>query len=90
MSEHSIIPARIMQIIKQLKPFFGIKIDGLMNAYLAEDKEGREQIENYLEILSGKYLATGLNTNVQLIPPAIGKADGPYKLGKVVYGSIVN
>ncbi len=87
MFEHSAIPARITQIIKQLRPFFGTKIDGLMNAYLAEDKEGREQIENYLELLSGKYLTIDFNSNAQLIPPATGEADGSYKLGKVVYGS---
>ncbi len=77
---------RIRQLCRKLKPVLGSKMDQLFLAYSAEDKEGREQIETYLEALAGKYLSGNLDQEeIHLVPPTPEQVAGPYELGTVQY-----
>ena len=77
----------VKELCRALKPLFGAQVEQLYSAYLAEDKEGRLLIENYLEVLSGKYLSAGLEgPEAQLLPPDAELAQGPYALGTILYG----
>jgi hypothetical protein len=58
----------------------------VFEAYCAEDDNGKQQIENYLESLSAKYFPVTLdNSQPGLIPPSKEQAQGPYAIGSVVY-----
>jgi hypothetical protein len=58
----------------------------LFEAYCAEDDQGKQQIENYLQLLSAKYLPVDLDSSQPgLIPPSQKQAWGPYTIGSVLY-----
>ena len=76
----------IRQLCQRLRPILGNKMSQVFEAYCAEDVEGKQQIETYLELLSARHLPANLD-NIQpgLIPPSERKAQGPYTIGSVFY-----
>lgn len=75
----------IRQLCQKLQPILGSNISQVFQAYCAEDDQGKQQIETYLELLSAKYLPTTLENQPDLIPPSQLQAQGPYDLGSVFY-----
>jgi predicted transcriptional regulator len=81
-----IINENIRKLCQKLKPILGSQIENLYSAYLAEDKQGKEQIQQYIQSLCAEYLPQNLDSNNNiLIPPSKEKAFGEYKLGNVSY-----
>ena len=77
----------VRQLCQRLRPILGEELNKVFQVYCAEDTEGRQQIEAYLERLYFKHLSAGLNDDEAiLIPPSKEQASGPYTLGSVVYG----
>jgi hypothetical protein len=61
-------------------------MDQIYAAYLAEDPDGREQIEHYLELLAAKHIPQNLGQDeAELIPPSEEQAQGEYPIGQVLY-----
>ncbi|MFC1675937.1 ATP-binding protein [Planctomycetota bacterium] len=80
-------PVNIRQLCLKLKPILGPKMDKIYAAYLAEDDEGKKQIEHYLQLLTAKYMPPKLGqSETILLPPDEGLAEGEYHLGTVKYG----
>ena len=78
--------AAVRQWCLRLKPILGSKVDQIYEAYLAEDAEGRIQIENYLELLAAKHISAKLEqSDIVLIPPSREQAKGDYPIGQVNY-----
>jgi hypothetical protein len=77
---------RVRELCRKLKPIVGPKMDQLFQAYCAEDVEGKKQVEAYLQVLEGKYLAAQLDdVSTNLVPPPQEQAAGDYVLGTVQY-----
>jgi hypothetical protein len=78
----------IRQLCRSLRPILGDRISQVFEAYCAEDDNGKQQIETYLELLSTKHLPASLDGNEPgLIPPSEKQACGAYTIGSVVYAS---
>jgi hypothetical protein len=78
--------ANIRQLCLRLRPILGPNVDQIYEAYLAEDADGREQIEHYLELLAAKHIPHALGQDeTELIPPSQEQARGEYPLGWVNY-----
>ncbi len=76
----------IRQLCLRLRPILGAQVDQIYQAYFAEDTEGRNQIEHYLELLTAKYLPEKLGqAETELIPPAVEQVTGEYEFGQVQY-----
>ncbi len=76
----------IRQLCLRLRPILGVRMDQIYTAYLAEDADGREQIEHYLELLAARYIPQSLGQEeAELIPPSQEQAQGEYSLGQVLY-----
>ena len=76
----------VRQLCLRLRPILGEQVDQIYQAYFAEDAEGRNQIEHYLELLTAKYLPEKLGqAETELIPPAAEQATGEYEFGQVQY-----
>ena len=76
----------VRQLCLQLKPILGSKMDKIYTAYMAEDKEGQQQIEHYLQLLTAEYLPSKLEQNKTfLLPPSKERAEGEYHIGTVKY-----
>lgn len=76
----------VRQLCRRLKPILGNKMNQVFEAYCAEDAEGKQQIETYLELLSAKHLPANLDSSEPgLIPPPEQQAQGPYTIGSVFY-----
>lgn len=76
----------VRQLCRRLRPVLGIRMDEVFTAYCAEDAEGKQQLETYLEMLCAKYLPQGLDDSEPgLIPPSRGQAEGAYPIGQVSY-----
>ncbi len=76
----------IWQLCRRLRPILGDNMSQVFEAYCAEDTEGKQQIETYLELLSAKHLPASLDGNEPgIIPPSKEQAQGPYAIGSVVY-----
>ena len=76
----------VRQLCLQLKPILGSKMDKIYAAYMAEDKEGQEQIEQYLQLLTAEYLPSKLEQNkIFLLPPSKERAEGEYYIGTAKY-----
>ena len=69
MTDRISTPDRVRESCRQLRPILGPRIDKLLEAYIAEDKEGRELVERYIEILMSKYMRFNTDDRVQLLPP---------------------
>ena len=83
----SITNPNIRQLCLKLKPILGSKVDQIYSAYLAEDDEGKNQIEHYIELLAAKYLPQKLEqSDYVLLPPSKEQAAGEYEIGMVNYG----
>jgi hypothetical protein len=78
--------ANIQQLCMRLRPILGPRVDQIYEAYLAEDSDGREQIEHYLELLAAKHIPQKLGQgDTDLIPPSEQQASGEYQFGQVLY-----
>jgi len=76
----------VRKICRRLRPILGNKMNQVFEAYCAEDAEGKQQVETYLELLSAKYLPANLDSSEPgLIPPYKQQAQGPYTIGSVSY-----
>jgi len=76
----------VRELCSKLKPILGSKMDQIYAAYLAEDAEGRNQIQNYVELLAAKYIPQKLGqSDTVLIPPSEEQAKGEYPIGQVYY-----
>ncbi|MBN2454912.1 MAG: hypothetical protein JXB29_00005 [Sedimentisphaerales bacterium] len=53
-------PVNVRQLCLRLKPVLGSQMDKIYTAYLAEDDQGKKQIEHYLGLLTAKYLPAKL------------------------------
>jgi hypothetical protein len=77
----------VRQLCRRLRPILGPKMDEVFAAYHAEDPDGKQQLETYLELLSAKHLPQGLDDSEPgLIPPPQEQAQGQYPIGSVSYG----
>ena len=86
MAEFSGRTDRVRTICRRLAPFVGPKADEIFQAYLAEDKIGKEQIENYLEALLAQHAGRSIeDEQTALIPPPADRVQGDYLLGDVIY-----
>ncbi len=78
---------RIKKLCHQLQPFLGTQAGEIFAAYLLEDKQGKEEIEIYLQsLLASKLGNQELEDSGDLVPPSSEKTHGEYELGTVVYG----
>ena len=78
--------SNVRQLCLRLRPIVGTRIDQIYQAYLAEDADGRAQIEHYLELLAARHLPQQLGAgDAELIPPSQQQAWGEYVLGQVTY-----
>ncbi|KXB07639.1 hypothetical protein AKJ51_00800 [candidate division MSBL1 archaeon SCGC-AAA382A20] len=78
----------VKELCQKLKPLYGKQIDRIFDAYLLEDKDGREQIKTYLEALAARKLPGSTDNQAPetvLVPPSEDQAQGSYKLGEVTY-----
>ena len=76
----------VREICQRLKPILGQKVEGIYQAYLAEDAEGQRQIERYLDLLAARHLPAGLDqASIDLLPPDKDAAAGAYPVGLVEY-----
>jgi len=76
----------VRQLCRRLRPVLGPRMDEVFAAYCAEDSEGRQQLEVYLDMLCAKYLPQGLDDSEPvLIPPSNRQAEGAYPIGRVSY-----
>jgi len=76
----------VRQLCRRLRPILGARMDEVFAAYCAEDPDGKQQMETYLELLSAKHLPQGLDgTDNELIPPSQEQAQGQYPIGQVNY-----
>jgi hypothetical protein len=76
----------VRQLCRRLRPILGPRMDEVFAAYCAEDSDGKEQLETYLELLSARHLPQGLDDNEPgLIPPSQEQAQGEYPIGQVSY-----
>ncbi len=76
----------VRQLCRRLRPILGARIDEVFTAYCAEDSDGKQQLETYLELLSAKHLPQGLDDSEPgLIPPSQEQAQGQYPIGQVSY-----
>lgn len=78
--------SNVRQLCLRLRPILGDKMDQIYETYLAEDSEGRSQIEHYIELLTARYIPHRLGQDeAELIPPSEEQARGEYPLGHVHY-----
>ena len=76
----------VRQLCLRLKPILGAKVDQIYEAYLAEDAEGRSQIEHYVELLAAKHIPYKLGqSEIILLPPSEDQAKGEYPMGQIQY-----
>ena len=77
---------RIQNLCLALKPLIGNQADQLWKAYTFEDDEGRDKIEEYLELLAGSHLHENVqNRTPVFLPPTPPQSEGEFQAGKVVY-----
>jgi hypothetical protein len=77
----------VRQLCRRLRPVLGARMDEVFAAYCAEDADGRQQLETYLEMLSARHLSQGLDDGEPgLIPPCRAAGiRGDYPIGQVSY-----
>jgi hypothetical protein len=80
--------ARVRDLCRRLKPVVGQQAERIWLAYVAEDEDGKTQIEEYLEILAAQHFLGSLDSEGPgLIPPKSHEAAGQYALGTVAYNN---
>jgi hypothetical protein len=78
--------SKIRNLCLRLRPILGIAADRIYSAYIAEDDTGKDQIQEYLNLLSAKHLNQTLTSDYsELLPPSQLQAVGDYNLGMVKY-----
>lgn len=79
----------VQELCRKLKPVLGQKVDRLYRAYLAEDGDGRADIEQTLELLAAKHLGQGYQLDRSPFPPPSEKfaRAGQLPVGYVAYGN---
>ena len=83
--------ADIEELFSKLKPIYGNeKVDRLWLSYLAEDTDGRKEIETTLRMLCVKHLSkTPGKSPLLLPPPPANIVKGEYPVGDVLYNKKV-
>lgn len=77
---------RVKQLCRKLRPVVGPKLDKIWQAYLIEDDNGKDEIEEYLKLLSASVISDRLETDeIFLFPPSEERASGNYYIGDVLY-----
>ena len=69
--DHSADVGNVRELCLKLKPILGSKMDQIYSAYLAEDNEGRNQIQNYVELLAAKYIPQTLGQPETILLPQL-------------------
>jgi len=80
--------SRTQELCRKLRPVLGKKIDRLWQAYLADDTDGKADIEQTLELLAAKHLGQDYQPDRSPFPPpekVFAKA-GDVQIGSVSYG----
>jgi len=76
----------IEELCKKLKPLIGEKADQIWYTYLAEDSEGRREIESALQIMHAQMVTGKVDiTKILLPPPPSTSLSGEYPVGKIIY-----
>ncbi len=80
---------RAQELCRKLRPVLGKRIDRLYAAYLAEDSDGRADIEQTLELLAAKHLGQNYEPDRAPFPPPSKEFAliGDIPVGKVSYGN---
>ena len=79
--------ALVRELCLKLKPILGPSMEQVFAAYCAEDAEGKQQIQKYLEIAVARNVPQKLEqVESDLIPPTKEQAYGQYPIGMVQYG----
>ena len=80
----------VHEICRKLKPVLGEKADRYWLAYLAEDHQGKKELERALQLLSAQVFGIDVsNREVHLSAPTRALAAGSYPLGDVIYSKRV-
>lgn len=78
--------ARVLELCRKLKPVIGAQADRIWLAYVAENESGKQQLLDYLEILTAQQFQGSLDDQGPgLLPPKAEAAAGEYALGTVTY-----
>ena len=73
-------------MLDNLKPIHGKKIDKLRLAYLAGDRDDKQEIERAIGALAARDLQLEVgNEPILLPPPEVQEAEGEYELGRVLF-----
>lgn len=76
----------VEELCKKLKPVIGEKADQIWYTYLAEDVEGKRELETALHIMHARMLDGKVdNCKIFLPPPPSNVLAGEYPIGKVFY-----
>lgn len=80
---------RAQELCRKLRPVLGKRIDRLYAAYLAEDVDGRLDIEQTLELLAAKHLGQNYEPDRSPFPPPPKEfaLSGDVPVGRVSYGN---
>ena len=80
---------RVQELCRKLRPVLGKRIDGLWAAYLADDTDGKADVEQTLELLAAKHLGQNYEPDRSPFPPPPQEfsRSGDIPLGQVSYGS---
>lgn len=80
--------ARVRELCRQMKPLIGERADRIWLAYVAENEDGKAQIQGYLELLAAQSFQSNLEMDGPgLVPPRLADAAGEYLLGDVAYNN---
>lgn len=79
---------RVRELCRRLKPVLGARTDRLWSTYLADDQDGRRDIEQMLELLAAKHLSVNYEPDRSPFPPPprAFACRGDLKIGEVAYG----
>ena len=79
---------RVQELCRKLRPVLGKRIDGLWSAYLAEDTDGKTDIEQTLELLAAKHLGQNFEPDRSPFPPPTKEfaQSGDVPIGQISYG----
>ena len=80
---------RAQELCRKLKPVLGKKIDRLWAAYIADDADGKADIEQTLELLCAKHLGQDFQPDRSPFPPPERKVagSGNIPVGAVSFGN---
>lgn len=79
---------RVQELCRLLKPVLGKRVDQLYRAYLADDSDGKTDIEQTLELLASKHLGQNYQPDRTPFPPPPEEVAGAGQIGigEVRYG----